>query len=159
MRRSLHVALRTALWLALGGWVGSWAFFALVVAQLAFRVLPSPAVAGQLVSPVLAVLHWYGAAAGVALAGLAWALRRGRLLVALPLALALICVASELGVTPQLAAIHDLAFGSGGNLEATSRYRQLHGLSMAIFTAVLIGAIALIPLHVRCETPEITDSA
>ena len=45
------VALRSPLWLALGGWVGSWALFALVIARLAFRVLPSPEIAGQLVGP------------------------------------------------------------------------------------------------------------
>ena len=33
--------LRAALWLVLGGWVGSWACFGLVVAPNAFRVLPS----------------------------------------------------------------------------------------------------------------------
>jgi hypothetical protein len=47
------LGLRSALWLALGGWVGSWALFALVIARLAFRVLPSPEVAGHLVAPVL----------------------------------------------------------------------------------------------------------
>jgi hypothetical protein len=152
------VALRSLLWLTLGGWVGSWTLFALVIARLAFRVLPSPEVAGQLVSPVLAVLHGYGAVAGVVLAGLAWVLRRGRLLVALPLVLALACLVSELGVTPRLAELRDLAFGPVGNLDATARYRQLHGLSMAIFSAVLLGAISLVVLHVRHETPQAGDS-
>ena len=158
MRRNLHVALRTWLWLTLGGWVGSWTLFALVITRLAFRVLPSPEVAGHLVSPVLSVLHGYGAAAGVMLAGLAWVLRRGRLLVALPLVLALASLANELGVTPQLTALHDLAFGPVGNLDATARYRQLHGISMAIFSGVLLGAISLVLLHVRHETPQTGDS-
>lgn len=156
--RTRSIVLRSALWLILGGWVGSWALFALVIARVAFRVLPSPEAAGQLVSPVLAVLHGYGALAGVALAAVGWQLGRGRLLVALPLALALACLASELGVTPQLAALHDLAFGPGGSPEAAARYRQLHGLSMAIFSAVLIGTVALVVLHVRRETPQAADS-
>ena len=105
-----------------------------MVARLAFRVLPSAEVAGQLVSPAIAVLHGYGAFAGAALAGLAFVLRRGRLLVVLPLALSLACLVSEYGVTPQMAGLHELAFGAGGNLEAAARYRQLHGLSMGIFT-------------------------
>jgi hypothetical protein len=143
------VALRSALWLALGGWIGSWAFFALVIARLAFRVLPSPEVAGHLVRPVLNTLHWYGAGAGVTLAVLAVVLQRGRLLIGLPLVLALACLVTQLGVTPQMESIRDLAFGPGGNVEAAAQYRHLHGLSMAIFSAVLVGAIALVPLHAR----------
>jgi hypothetical protein len=147
-------AIRTALWLTLGGWVGSWALFALVIARLAFQVLPSPEIAGHLVRPVLNVLHWYGAAAGLALAGLAAALRRGRVLVAVPLVLALACLATQLGVTPRLEAIHDLAFGPDGNVEAAAQYRRFHGLSMAIFSAVLAGAIALVALHARCDAAQ-----
>jgi hypothetical protein len=148
------LGLRSALWLALGGWVGSWALFALVIARLAFRVLPSPEVAGHLVAPVLSVLHWYGVVAGLLLAALAFALRRGGVLIALPLALAAACLATQLAVTPRLEAIHDLAFGPGGNVEAASEYRRLHGVSMAIFSAVLVGAIALVPLHVRRDGRE-----
>lgn len=158
MRRNVHIALRTSLWLTLGCWVGSWTLFSLVIARLAFRVLPSPEVAGHLVSPVLSVLHGYGAAAGVVLAALAWVLRRGRLLVALPLVLALACLTNELGVTPQLTALHDLAFGPVGNLDATTRYGQLHGISMLVFSGVLLGAISLVVLHVRRETPQTGDS-
>jgi hypothetical protein len=148
------VALRSALWLTLGGWIGSWAFFALVIARLAFRVLPSPEVAGHLIRPVLDALHWYGVFAALTLAALAVALRRGRLLVALPLVLALACLTTQLGVTPRLEAIRDLAFGPGGNVEAAAEYRRLHGASMAIFTAVLLGAIGLVPLHARRDGPE-----
>ena len=151
-------ALRSALWLTLGGWIGSWAFFALVIARLAFRVLPSPEVAGHLVRPVLNTLHWYGAGAGIALAVLAAAMRRGRLLVALPLVLTLACLATQLGVTPRMEAIHDLAFGPGGNVEAAAEYRRLHGVSMAIFTAVLLGAIGLVPLHARRDGAEMDRS-
>lgn len=156
--RARSIALRTLAWLILGGWIGSWALFALVIARVAFRVLPSPEIAGALVGPVLAVLHGYGAFAGLSLAGLAWLLGRRRILIALPLMLAIACLASELAVTPRLDAIHDLAFGPNGNIEAAARYRQLHGLSMAIFSAVLAGAIALVALHVREETPEAADS-
>ena len=154
MRVGHSVALRSTLWLALGGWVGSWGLFALVIARLAFRVLPSPEIAGHLIGPTLDVLHWYGAAAGAALAVLAVVLRRGRVLVALPLALAAACLVSQLAVTPQMEALHDLAFGPAGNVEAAAQYRHLHGVSMAIFSAVLLGAIALVVLHVRREHPQ-----
>ena len=149
MSRGRAVTQRSALWLTLGGWIGSWAFFALVIARLAFRVLPSPEIAGDLIRPVLNALHWYGVGAGLALAARAVALRRGRLLVALPLVLVLACLVTQLGVTPRMEEIRDLAFGPGGNVEAAAEYRRLHGVSMAIFTAVLLGAIALIPLHAR----------
>ena len=150
------LALRTALWLTLGGWVGSWAFFALVIARIAFRVLPSPEIAGHLVRPLLNTLHWYGAIAGLALAALAVALQRGRLLVGLPLVLAAACLVTQLGVTPRLEAIRDLAFGAGGNVAATAQYRHLHALSMVIFTGVLVGVIGLLVLHVRREHPDDT---
>ena len=152
------VVLRSALWLTLGGWIGSWAFFALVIARLAFRVLPSPEVAGHLVRPVLDVLHWYGVGAGLALAALAAVLGRGRLLVGLPLFLAVASLATQLGVTPRLEAIRNLAFGPGGNPEAAAEYGRLHGISMAIFTSVLLGAIALVPLHARRDGPETNRS-
>jgi hypothetical protein len=153
------VALRSALWIALGGWVGSWAFFALVIARLAFRVLPSTEIAGHLVAPALTTLHWYGAVAGVVLAGLAGVLGRGRLLVILPLVLTGACLISQLGVTPQMAGLHDLAFGPDGNLDAIARYHRLHGVSMSIFSGVLVGAIALVVLHVRREGPQTSESA
>ena len=158
MSASRELALRSTLWLTLGGWIGSWAFFALVIARLAFRVLPSPEVAGHLVRPVLNTLHWYGVAAGLVLAALAVILRRGRVLVALPLVLALACLATQLGVTPRLEAIRDLAFGPAGNVEAAAEYRRLHGVSMAIFTAVLLGAIGLVPLHARRDGAEMDRS-
>lgn len=148
------VALRSLLWLTLSGWVGSWALFALVIARLAFRVLPSPQIAGQLIGPTLEVLHWYGAAAGATLAALALALRRGRMLAGFPLALAVACLVSQLAVTPRMEALYDQAFGPAGTLEAAAQYRRLHGVSMAIFSAVLSGAIALVVLHVRRENPE-----
>ncbi len=158
MVRGSAVALRSTLWLALGGWMGSWALFALVIARVAFQVLPSPQVAGNLVRPLLDVLHWYGAGAGLLLAVLAIVLRRGRLLVALPVVLALLCLATQLGVTPQLEALRDLAFGPGGNIEAAAQYRRLHGISMGIFSAVLMGTIALVVLHAREEAPQTGDS-
>lgn len=159
MRPGHSVALRSLLWLALGGWVGSWGLFAFVIARLAFRVLPSPEVAGHLVAPTLEILHWYGAATGVALAALALVLRRGRLLAVLPLALSVACLVTQLGVTPRMEAVHDHAFGPGGSVEAAAEYRRLHGVSMAIFSTVLSGAIALVVLHVRREQPQTGSSA
>ena len=81
----VDVALRSGLWLILGGWIGASAYFALVVALAAFRVLPSSALAGQVVDAVYTPLQLYGVGAGIVLAGFASALRRSRWLVVHPL--------------------------------------------------------------------------
>jgi hypothetical protein len=149
----LATLLRGLLWLLLGGWIGSWLLFALVVAPTAFRVLPSTAVAGTLVAPVLDALHLYGVAAGLALAALALALRRGTLRVALPLAMAAACLYSQFGVSAELAEIRDQVFSPEGNELTAARFAHLHRLSMGIYSAVLLSALALLGLHVVDETP------
>jgi len=139
--------LRGLLWLLLGGWIGSWLLFALVVAPTAFRVLPSAAVAGTLIGPVLDALHLYGAAAGVALAALGRGLRRGTLRVALPLAMAVACLYSQFGVSAELAEIRDQVFGPEGSEQLAARFAHLHRLSMGIYSVVLLAALALLGLH------------
>ena len=91
--------LRATEALLLGGWFGSWALFALVIAPTAFRELPSGEIAGQLVGPVLRVLHYYGIVAGVSLFAIAFALRHVSITIALPLLLTALCVASQLPCT------------------------------------------------------------
>ena len=145
------VALRCALWVLLGGWIGAWALFAFVVARVAFEVLPTTELAGRIVGPVLAALHLYGAVAGVALAVLAWALARRPITIALPLALAVLCLVSHLGVTAEIESIRDLVFGPGGSPELAARFQLLHRLSMGIYTIVGLGAYALVWLHVRAD--------
>lgn len=147
------VAARSVLWLALGGWVGSWTCFALLVAPVAFRVLPSVDLAGKLVGPVLASLHYAGAVASVVAAAAAAWLRRGRLLVGLPLLLGAGALANEWIVTARIVALRPLAFGPGGSAEAAAAFYRLHQISMVVFGAVLLGAIALVVLHARCDTP------
>ena len=151
--RLLGALLRGLLWILLGGWVGSWLLFALVVAPTAFRVLPSPDAAGALVGPVLDALHLYGAAAGLALSAIAFALRRGSLRVALPLLMAAACLYSQFGVSAELAEIRHLAFGPEGNEAIAARFNALHRISMGIYSVVLIAALALIGLHVISDAP------
>jgi len=145
----MGTALRAALWLVVGGWVGSFGLFALVVARTAFEVLPSTEIAGQLVGPVLETLHLYGAAAGLGAFGLALALGRGRLLQLLPLALAAACLYSQFGVSAEIAEIRPFISGPEGNAEAAARFTELHRRSIAIFGAVWTGAILLVVLHAR----------
>jgi hypothetical protein len=151
--RPTEALLRGLLWMLLGTWIGSWLLFALVVAPTVFRVLPTPGAAGALVAPVLDVLHLYGAAAGVALAALALALRRGRLRVALPLVMAAACLYSQFGVSAELAEIRPLVFGPEGSEEIAARFNRLHGISMGIYSAVLVGALVLLGLHAVSDSP------
>lgn len=144
-------AARAALWLLLGGQVGAWVLFGAVVAPVAFRVLPSTGLAGTLVGPVLACLHLYGAAAGVALAGLALGLRRGTTCVVLPLAMSAACLFSHFGVTASIDEIRDLAFGPDGTPEIAARFRRLHQISVTLYLGVGLGALALVGLHARAD--------
>lgn len=144
-----ETTLLTALWLLLGGWVGSWACFGLVVAPAAFRILPTTELAGQLVGPVIAKLHLYAVVAGVALAAIARALGRGWLLVATPLVMAALCAFSHFWVTPQLATIRPQAFGPDGSLAAAARFAALHRLSLGLYLVVSTGTLALVFAHAR----------
>lgn len=152
-RRLPDVASRTLLWLLLGGWVGSWACFGIVVAPVAFRVLPTTEVAGQLVGPVLTQLHLYGAVAGVAISGLGWLLRRGRLAVILPLLMAAACLYSQFGVSAEIAEIRDRAFGPSGSEALAARFTHLHRVSIGIYLAVSAASLLLVGLHAHADTP------
>ena len=142
---------RAALWLLLAGWLGAWVLFAFVVAPIAFRVLPTTRIAGQLVGPVLTALHLYGAGAGIALAALAWALSRTGAALWIPLAMAALCLVSQFGVTAQIEAIRDLAFGPSGSPEIAARFQLLHRVSMGIYTAVGVAGFALVAIHARAD--------
>ena len=150
--RFVPALLRGLLWLLLGGWVGSWLLFALIVAPTAFRVLPSAGAAGALVAPVLDALHLYGAAAGLSLAALAFALRRGPLRVALPIAMAAACLYTQFGVSAELAEIRDVVFSPQGSEQLAARFNHLHHLSVAIFSSVLVAALVLVALHAVSDT-------
>ena len=141
--------VRASIWTLLGGWLGSFGLFALVVAPTAFQVLPSQAAAGSLVAPVLAALHNYGIAAGLGLAVLGALSRGGWLVVALPLVLAGLCGFSEYWVTPAINEVQPHSFGASQDLEASQRFSHLHQLSRYLFGTVLLGVLALVVAHAR----------
>lgn len=144
-----RAALRGALWLALGGWVGIWILFGLVVAPTAFRVLPTAELAGSLIGPVLDVLHLFGAVAGLVLGLIAWRLDRGPLQRILPLAMGAACLYSQFGVSAEIAEIQEMAFGPQGSETLVARFTQLHRISVGIFLAVGVAALVLTALHAR----------
>lgn len=143
--------LHASLWLLLGGWIGGFGLFALVIARTAFEVLPSTEVAGRLVGPVLTALHLYAAAAGLGVAALARAMGRGRLLQLLPLVLTVACLYSQFGVTAEINEVRPFISGPEGNIEAAARWNQLHRLSMLIFSGVWLGTFALLGLHAHAD--------
>jgi hypothetical protein len=143
---------RTALWLLLGGWVGSWASFGLVVAPAVFSGAPEDA--GAVIGPVLAALHLYGGAAGIALAGLAWSRERGSLLVVLPLLMSAVCFVSHFGVSGEIAEVGDQAFGAAGDVEAATRFNQLHRVSVWLFLLVGLASLGLLGLHAHADARE-----
>jgi hypothetical protein len=130
-------------------------FFSAVVAPAAFALLPSPELAGRLVARSLRVLHLGGGAIGLTLAVLAWALGRGTTLVWLPVLLAGVCLLSHFGVSGAMAELRSpaaLEVGAGPRLS----FAALHRLSVGLFALTLVGALALLVLHVRADA---TDAA
>ena len=60
----IEIVLRALRLLAMVAWVGGLAFFAFVLAPIAFHRLPSTHEAGLVVGGTLPVLHWIGLIAG-----------------------------------------------------------------------------------------------
>ena len=148
--------LRSALWLSLGTWVGSWGFFAFVVSRIAFRVLPGD-VAGDLAGLLLTPLHYWGAAAGLIAAGAAIGLGRRGMAVIAPVGLALICLVSELWLSPELAAVRPSTLGAQSSAEMQQRFGMLHRLSLGLFVAVHFVSIILVGVHARLDAREATS--
>jgi disulfide bond formation protein DsbB len=146
-----ETALRSVLWLTLGGWIGASSYFALVVALAAFRILPSTKLAGQVVAAVYTPLQLYGVGAGLLLAGVALALRRSRWLVVHPLVLSALCFISHFGITARLDELRDGAFGDAPHAAASAEFWKLHGASMGIHSVVLLAAVWLLVLNVRAD--------
>ena len=143
--------VRTTLWLSLGAWIGSWGFFAFVVSRVAFQVLPGD-VAGNLAGDLLRILHFGGAGLAIVAAGCAFMLGRKGWLVGLPMALALICLVSELWITPEIAAVRPSAMAEASTAAAADRFRMLHQLSIGLFLAIHLASIVLLGLHARLDT-------
>lgn len=153
-----EAAARALLWLALGGWIGAWGFFAFGVSRLAFRVLPGD-LAGDMAGALLRELHLGGAVAGLIVAGcLAFLGRRGAVVV-VPIVLGLIPLASHLLLSPEIATLRPSALGAGNTASTQARFRLLHGLSLGLFMLVHLGTVLLLGwlawLEARDQRPEI----
>jgi len=145
-----QTVLRTVLWTSLGAWVGSWAFFAFIVSRIAFEIL-SDDVAGNLAASLITILHWSGAAAAFVAAGSAMGLGRRGWAITLPVGLALICLASELLISPEIAANRPSTLGEASTALTEERFRLFHHLSVGLFMAVHFASLVLIGLHARLD--------
>jgi hypothetical protein len=150
--------LRTSLWLAMGTWVGSWAFFAFVVSRITFQVLPGD-VAGDLAGALLAILHFGGAGAALIAAASAVALGRRGLVIGLPVLLAVVCIASEVWLSPEVAAVRPSTLGVNSTAEAQLRFQTLHRLSLGLFLVIHLASLILVGLYARLDTRDLADSA
>jgi hypothetical protein len=135
----------------LGGWFGAYLAFGAIIAPTAFAVLPTTEIAGSLIAPVLTKLHLYGALAGLPLALVSRSLGRGRLLVAIPIILSLICLYSHFGLSLEMAAIRDLSFGPGGNPDSAARFDLLHRTSRGLFVGMGAAITLLIVLNAKAD--------
>ena len=142
--------LRSALWMSLAAWIGSWGFFAFVVSRIAFQVLPGD-IAGNLAGSLLTILHYGGAVAALVVAGSAAALGRRGWLIIFPLVLALICVVSEFWISPEIAVVRPSTIGEASTMASGERFRFLHRLSIGLFLAVHFASMILIGAHARLD--------
>jgi hypothetical protein len=141
---------------ALGAWVGSIIYFAAVVAQGAFRVLPTVADAGRLVAFTLGGLHWLGVMAAVIYLLASVALGRSLkalvqlatmgvvLMLVLTLVSQWVVIARMDVLRAQIAAV---ATTAANPLRA--EFDRLHGISVNLEGAVLLVGIAALFLTVR----------
>ena len=132
----------------LGLWIGAMLFFAGVMAPAAFAVLETPAQAGQLVARTLAVLNLVGAGLALAVALLSRRLGGGAWLPGIALGLGLLCILSHFGVTAALAEIRATP-GWDSDPALRRRFGALHGVSVGLLGATLLGAVALLAAQGR----------
>jgi len=137
---------------ALGGWVGSTVYFAAVVTEGAFAVLPSPDQAGRLVGFTLGGLHGLGLVAAAIFVIASVVLAKGlraffKPTVAVVILMAVLTMASQYHVMPQMTRLRSQM----GSVDQTPRsdphrveFDRLHKTSVEIEGSVLLlGLIAL----------------
>lgn len=120
--------------------------------RVAFEVVPTPDVAGHLVSRLLGPVLIIGAVLGVAIAALSVALGRGWLAILFPLLLSIACLINQFGVSRAVAEIRLTDPGLAPGLAA--RFATLHHLSVLLFTGTALGALVLAAIHARIDARE-----
>lgn len=148
--------LRALMLLALVVWIGGIIFFAFVLAPTVFTVLPTPDLAGRVVSHSLAALHWMGLVSGLIflLCSISYnqikhadprLFSAAHLLIVIMLALTAV---SQFAVTPRMHAIRAAA-AHWQNDSARTEFQSLHRASTSIEGAVLVLGLAVVALTER----------
>ena len=131
----------------LGVWVGGIIFFSFVVAPALFRILPNPAIAGNVVNVTLADLHRIGIACGAVFLAATFIAepRNAKGLRTLSAVMLVLTAISLFGITPQMERIRSSV---GGSIEALphqdagrAAFDRLHQLSVGLEGVVLLAGI------------------
>ncbi len=133
-------------------WVGGIAFFAFVVAPVAFGSLPTAHEAGMVVRGAILALHWIGLVVGPIAVVAALMLRR-ILQAGLLLGMIVVTAASQFGVLPRMeldraragGAVDELPAGDANRVE----FDRMHVLSERMEGLVLLLGIGVLGLVAR----------
>lgn len=149
---------KTVMLLALIVWLGGLIFFAFVAAPSAFAVLPTPALAGNLVGRNLAALHWIGIVSAVIFLFGSMLYSRAKfarfrpfalvnVLVVLMLVLTLI---SQFAITPRIHALRaQLTPGNSATDPVRIEFNRMHQWSTRLEGGVLVLGVAVVLLTSR----------
>jgi uncharacterized membrane protein len=146
--------LRTAMLLALIVWIGGIIFFAFVLAPTLFTVLPSPQMAGDVVSPALIRLHCMGLVSGAVF--LVCSLlydriryARFRLFTAANILIVVMLVLtaiSQFSITPRM---RELRSSNMNSVSARAEFDRLHGWSTRLEGTVLVLGLVVVVVTAR----------
>lgn len=152
--------LRTLMLLALIIWIGGIIFFAFVLAPTVFAVLPTRELAGNVVNPSLARLHWIGLICGLVflLCSIIYnQLRYGHTQLfsashVLVIAMLVLTAISHFSVTPRMSALRT-NMGVIDNISLTDQRRvafnRLHMWSTRLESGVLLCGLGVVILTAR----------
>ena len=143
-------ALRFVRVFALGAWVGAIIYFAAVVTQGAFAVLPNRDMAGLLVGYTLVGLHLMGLIAAVVFVGASVAIAKSLRAFVEPamigvILMAVLTVASQGYVMPKMAMLRTQMASveaTPGNDARRIEFDRLHGISVDLEVGVLLIGLA-----------------
>lgn len=157
----MTTTLRFIAILALSAWIGGSFFLMFFAAPDAFRLLPTPDLAGAVVGLALARLHLLAmVAAFVFLFCHTWLLRNAQALVRpaalMVFAMVILTAASQYGVTPRMADLRQEMIATNGSIEATPRdsparaaFGRLHGVAAGLELCVFIMGLGVLFITVR----------
>ena len=157
----MTTTLRFLAVLALSTWIGGAFFLMFLEAPDAFRLLPTPDLAGAVVGLALARLHLVAmVAAFVFLVCHTWLLKTANALVRpaalLVFVMVLLTAASQYGVTPRIHDLRQEMVATHGSLEATSRtsdvrqeFDRLHAAAVGLEGTTFVLGLVVLFLTVR----------